>query len=153
MTIYFDMDGTLFDTYCQPNWLSRLRAYDPTVYAHAPAKVDFKRLNALLRLVRARGYDIGIITWLSKESTPAFTLQSSLAKREAIRRNRMTVNRFLAVPYGTKKHSLCKGAEKAILFDDCAEIREAWKTKKRRKAFSENEIFDVLEKIVKGEEV
>ena len=30
--IYFDMDGTIADLYNQPNWLKRLREFDPKPY-------------------------------------------------------------------------------------------------------------------------
>ena len=36
-TIFFDMDNTIAALYDVPNWLPKLRAYDPSPYAEAKA--------------------------------------------------------------------------------------------------------------------
>ena len=40
----FDMDGTIADLYADPNWLPKLRAYDPTPYINAKPLVNMSRL-------------------------------------------------------------------------------------------------------------
>ena len=65
--IVFDMDGTLAATYNVPNWLEKLRSYDPTPYQTAEPLVDMAELACLLRSLQNCGINVAVITWLSKE--------------------------------------------------------------------------------------
>lgn len=71
-TIWFDMDGTLNKFYEVPNWLPKLRAYDPSPYAEAKVMHNMSLLARYLNKVQANGYHIGIISWLSQESTAEY---------------------------------------------------------------------------------
>ena len=54
--ICLDMDDTLNLFYNYPDWLSLLRAEDPTPYAEAEAKWNMKRLAAVLRMLQGAGW-------------------------------------------------------------------------------------------------
>ena len=64
--IYFDMDGTIANLYGVNNWLDMLRAYDSTPYEIAKPLVNMNSLARLLNNLQAKGYKIGIVSWLSK---------------------------------------------------------------------------------------
>ena len=72
MTIWFDMDGTIADLYSVENWLPMLRAYDPSPYMLAKPLVRLSTLAYMLNRLRAKGYRVGVISWGSKCSTPAY---------------------------------------------------------------------------------
>ena len=72
ITINFDMDGTIADLYANPNWLPMLRAFDPTPYATAKPLLRLNILARKLNELQKQGYEIAIISWLSKESNPAY---------------------------------------------------------------------------------
>jgi len=82
MTIYFDMDGTIADLYADPNWLDKLRAYDPAPYRDAAPLVRLSQLARKLNKLQRAGYTIGIISWLSKTSTPEYDSAVTAAKLE-----------------------------------------------------------------------
>ena len=62
--IYFDMDGTIADLYGQENWLYNLRHEIVEPYIKAEPMYDMKKLNAILEMLKAFGYSIGVITWV-----------------------------------------------------------------------------------------
>ena len=66
--ICWDMDGTMASLYGVDNWLSKLRAEDPSPYEDAAPMWDMELLNYVCELLRAAGWEINIITWLSKNS-------------------------------------------------------------------------------------
>ena len=82
MTIYLDMDGTIADLYGDPNWLAKLEASDASVYANARPLVHFSTLARYLNRLQARGYHIGIISWLSKSGTDKFNAEVAEVKRD-----------------------------------------------------------------------
>ena len=69
-TIWFDMDGTLGNLYAVEGWLSMLRAHDPTPYAEAEVMLNMNLLARYLNRLQRAGYQIGIISWLSKCPRP-----------------------------------------------------------------------------------
>ena len=82
MTIWFDCDGTICDLYAVPNWLDKLRAYDPSPYADAAPMIRLSQLARKLNKLQRAGYTIGIISWLSKTSTPEYDSAVTTAKLE-----------------------------------------------------------------------
>ena len=116
--IYFDMDGTIADLYGVKNWLPMLRAEDATPYRIAKPLVNITRFNVLCGLLRRQGYEIGVISWLSKESSKEYKKAVRAAKREWLKKYFPACgNEIHLVQYGTPKHSIVK-AKGAILFDD-----------------------------------
>ena len=128
--IVFDLDGSVVDFYSVPNWLEMLRAYDPTPYEVAEPMWDMAVLVDVLKKLQALGVVVAIVTWLSKDSTPAYDKEVRRAKREWLNRYGFPYDHFHGVKYGaTKADSVRKrlhDGEEAILFDDNAKVREGW---------------------------
>lgn len=128
--IIFDMDMTIAALYDVPNWLEMLRAYDPTPYEVAEPMWDMAVLADVLKKLQALGVVVAIVTWLSKDSTPAYDEEVRRAKREWLDRYGFPYDHFHGVKYGaTKADSVRKrlhNGEEAILFDDNAKVREGW---------------------------
>lgn len=124
MTIWLDMDGTIADLYSVENWLPMLIANDPTPYYMAKPLMNLSLLARLLHQVQANGHEIGIISWLSKNSNPAYDMAVAQAKMTWLMNHLPSVkwNYIKIVPYGTPKHELCAG----ILFDDEKTNRDGW---------------------------
>ena len=122
--IWFDMDGTIANLYAVEGWLPMLRAYDPTPYAQAEPMVNMSALARLLHKAQRLGYEIGIISWLSKEPTAEYNMAVTQAKIEWLEMHLPSVewNEIHIVAYGTPKHELCEG----ILFDDEEHNRTEW---------------------------
>jgi 5'(3')-deoxyribonucleotidase len=125
-TIYFDLDGTLYDLYGQEDWLPRLRASDPTAYAVEDTLHDAAvLLDTMLALVAA-GYTIGIVTWLSMGATPEYDKAVRAVKREWIKRFVPMATEVHIVKYGTPKHQIVNDKADAILVDDNTEVLSKW---------------------------
>ena len=148
--IYFDMDGTVADLYGVPNWLHKLRTCDPTPYIEAKPLCDMKKLAEVCNILINGGYTIGIITWLSKDSTPDYDNAVTMAKTEWAQHHMPFVNEFHAIPYGVPKHTVVKRYAEMWLVDDNAEVRAEWETPKQRKTINANEdIIAELWKLVR----
>lgn len=125
--IYFDMDGTIADLYAVNDWLPMLRAYDPKPYAQAKPLVNMQVLARLLNRLKANGYHIGIISWLSKESTAEYDNAVTKAKIEWLNKHLKSVewDEVNIVAYGTPKQNIVT-YNNGILFDDELNNRVNW---------------------------
>lgn len=148
MTIFFDMDGTIVDLYSVPDWLLKLRNNDASPYEEAMSLLRLNNAARLLNALQKNGVRIGIITWLSKNSNPAYDRAVRRAKRRWLARHLGSVDwdEIHMVKYGTPKTKFRKAAND-ILFDDVEEIREKW----GERAYSPEEIFSVLKNLMKCE--
>ena len=146
MTIWFDMDGTIADLYGVENWLPMLIDEDPTPYEIARPLVNLSRLARYLNRLQKKGFEIGIISWLSKSSTQEYDAAVNEAKTFWLKRHLPSVkwNEIKIVPYGTNKWEVCG---EGFLFDDEERNRIAWKN---CAAFEPEYIFEVLAEIVKS---
>ena len=122
--IYFDMDGTIANLYGVDNWLDYLIKYDSTPYEIAKPMLNMSVLARILNRLQRKGYIIGIISWLSKTSTPEYGEKVRQAKINWLKKHLKSVkfDSIQIVNYGTPKYTLGKG----ILFDDEIENRNAW---------------------------
>lgn len=147
-TIWFDMDGTLGNLYAVEGWLSMLRAYDPTPYVEAGVMLNMSLLARYLNRLQEAGYQIGIISWLSKCPTPEYDEAVTAAKLVWLRKHLRSVSwdAIRIVAYGTPKSSFMEN-EDDILFDDEAPNREEWKGE----AYEPNQILEILKGLLKGE--
>lgn len=143
-TIYFDMDGTIAGLYDVPNWLPRLRACDPTPYLEAKPLLHMSALARRLHNLQKAGYNIGIITWLSKEPSPDYDRAVTEAKAEWLRKHLPSVqwDFFYAVPHGTPKQNYCTSPQD-VLFDDNRYVRADW----TGKAYDVQDILGILKEI------
>ena len=122
--IWFDMDGTIADLYGDPDWLAKLRAYDPTPYANATPLLNMSLLARYLNKLQKQGYKICVVSWLSKEPNEIYDELVTKAKLEWLKKHLASVH-FDAIDiiaYGTPKGEGRQG----ILFDDELRNREQW---------------------------
>ena len=141
VTINFDMDGTIADLYSNPNWLPLLRAYDPTPYATAKPLVRLNTLARKLNALQKAGYRIAVISWLSKESTPAYDELVTATKIAWLKKHLPSVewNEIHIVPYGTPKQNFCNNPLD-VLFDDEERNRTDW----TGRAYDVQNIMEIL---------
>ena len=142
-TIWFDLDGTLAGLYDVPNWLPMLIASDPTPYKLAAPLVNMNTLARKLNKLQRAGYKIGVISWLSKSSTPEYDKAVTAAKLWWLNKHLTSVSwdEIKIVAYGTSKITECGGG---ILFDDEDKNRNEW----GEGAYEPNEIFTILKGLV-----
>lgn len=137
--IWFDMDGTIADLYGVENWLPMLIASDPTPYRAARTLVNMNKLARKLNQLQRAGYELGIISWLSKNSTAEYDEAVTTAKLWWLKKHLPSVrwDEIKIVAYGTNKRETC-GA--GILFDDEDKNRNIW----GENAYTPDKIFEVL---------
>ena len=125
--IYFDMDGTIANLYGVENWLGELRSYNPRPYAEAEPMWNMARLGLILEAMKLSGWTIGVITWLSKDSTAEYDRAVRAAKREWLREYGLLhiMDEIHMVKYGTPKHTTAN-LRHGVLVDDNQAVREAW---------------------------
>jgi hypothetical protein len=142
-TIFFDMDGTIADLYGVENWLDFLIAADALPYEIAKPLVKLNALARILNRLQKEGYKIGIISWLSKNSTADYDAAVTKAKRAWLKKHLASVkfDEIHIVKYGTPKQMFANN-ETDILFDDEEKNRKEW----IGKAFDVNEIIEILKK-------
>lgn len=138
--ICFDMDGTIADLYGVPNWLEKLRAEDWTPYHDAKPLVNMRRLNSICKTLIAEGWEIRIISWLSKDSSEAYKTRVRNAKRAWLWYHGFPYMKAHLVAYGTTKADCVRRAGEGakILVDDNAKIRDGWHLGKTIDATKEN---------------
>ena len=141
MTIWFDMDGTIANLYGVQNWLDYLMASDPTPYAIAKPLLRLNALARVLNNLQRKGYKVGVISWLAKNSTADYDEAVTKAKIDWLTKHlaSVTFDEINIVRYGTPKH-LFATCEADILFDDEEKNRNEW----TGKAFNVNNILEVL---------
>ncbi len=125
--ICFDMDGTIADLYSVPNWLEKLRAEDPSPYAEAKPLVDMGMLSIVLRMLSREGWEIRVISWLSKDSSESYKIAVRKAKLEWLARYNFPYKTAHLVQYGTTKADCVRRyTDAAILIDDDTRVRSGW---------------------------
>lgn len=138
MTIWFDMDGTIANLYGVENWLSMLENFDETPYKMACPLVNMNSLARVLNRLQKNGYEIGIISWLSKNGNKEYNEKVTIAKKIWLAKHLKSVhfNYIDIVPYGTPKQNGRNG----ILFDDEENNRKNW----GENAFDVDNIIEIL---------
>lgn len=141
ITIWFDMDGTIADLYGVPDWLPQLRAGNPAPYLAAGSLINLSQLAKLLHKAQKAGFQIGIISWLSKNSTAEYSQKVAQAKQKWLKRHLPSVSwdEIVIVDYGVNKNNFLK-TENDILFDDEQRNRDAWSGQ----AYEPNLILETL---------
>lgn len=126
-TIYFDMDGTIANLYGCENWLDSLINGKTKPYREAKSMVDMRKLGKLLNALKANGYEIGIVSWLSKSGTDEYNARVTKAKTDWLARHLGAVefDEIHIVKYGTPKHEIVNNPL-GILFDDEKPNRDNW---------------------------
>ena len=144
ITINFDMDGTIADLYGVENWLEKLTAEDPTPYTEALPLLCLSALARKLNAMQKNGYDLGVISWLSKEASAEYDKAVTEAKLKWLAKHLPSVHwdYINIVPYGTPKQNFCENPLD-VLFDDEERNRNAW----TGRAYGVENIFEILKEI------
>ena len=144
ITINFDMDGTIADLYGVKNWLDYLIAEDAFPYETAEPLLRLSALARRLNSLQKNGYNLAIISWLSKSGTDEYNAEVEAVKRKWLAKHLPSVkwDAIHIVPYGTPKQDFC-GNSLDILFDDEARNRENW----TGRAYDVNNIMEILKEI------
>ena len=128
--VCIDMDGTIADLYGVEGWEPMLRAEDTTPYEVAEPMWDMAELANTLMALQKVGIEIRIVTWLAKHTTPAYSEEVRVAKREWLEKCGFPYDNFHGVKFGaTKADSVRRYLaedETAILIDDNDKVREGW---------------------------
>lgn len=124
--IYFDMDGTIADLYGVEGWLNDLIAEDVRPYAEAKPLVNLSLLARYIHKAQAKGYRVGVISWLSKSGSPAYNEAVTKVKKAWLMKHLPSVewDEIHIINYGTPK-STCRLYE-GILFDDEQRNLDEW---------------------------
>lgn len=143
-TIWFDMDGTIADLYGVENWLEHLVALNTFPYETAKPLIRLSILARLLNKLQSEGYRLGVISWLSKNSTAEYDRAVTKAKQEWLKKHLASVqfDEIHIVAYGTPKQNFAK-TKNDILFDDEEKNRNDW----TGKAFDVDNIIEILKEI------
>ena len=151
--IVFDLDGCIVDLYSVPNWLEKIRSYDPTPYQTAEPLVDMAELACLLRSLQNCGINIAVITWLSKEPNKQYDDKVRKAKRAWLKAYGFPFDTLRCVAYGTPKHKIeaarLAADEEALICHDAARVRRHWDLGGAIHPTTTN-ILDVLREILSG---
>lgn len=140
-TIYFDMDGTIANLYGVDNWLDYLINADITPYKIAEPMLNFSVFARQLHRLQAKGYKIGIISWLSKSGTDEYNVRVANTKMFWLAKHLPSVewDEIHIVKYGTPKSIVANN--KGWLFDDELNNRLEWGTEF---SFDVDNIMEIL---------
>ena len=144
MKIWFDMDGTIADLYGVDGWLDYLINSDVYPYANARPLLHLSALARMLNKLQREGYEIGIISWLSKSGTDEYNQAVTDKKKKKKKKHLASVqfNAIHIVKYGTPKETF-SSSENDILFDDEEKNRQNW----TGKAFDVDNILGILKNL------
>ena len=144
ITINFDMDGTIADLYGVENWLDYLIAENTLPYAEAKPLIRLNLLARRLNALQRNGYEIAVISWLSKCGSEEYNRAVTEVKLEWLAKHLPSVNwdRVTIVPYGTPKQNFCNNPLD-ILFDDEERNRNNW----TGRAYDVQNILEILREI------
>ena len=144
MKIWFDMDGTIADLYGVDGWLDYLINSDVYPYANAKPMLHLSTLARMLNQLQRKGYEIGIISWLSKSGTDEYNQAVTDTKIKWLKKHLASVqfNAIHIVKYGTPKE-IFSTSENDILFDDEEKNRQNW----NGKAFDVDNILGILKNL------
>ena len=144
MTIYFDMDGTIANLYGVENWLDYLIAEDVFPYRNAKPMLRLCSLARVLNNLQRKGYNLGVISWLSKNGSEDYNERVTETKMEWLASHLPSVmwDEIKIVPYGTPKHEVAEDC--GFLFDDEIGNRNAWAMSSNGVAFDACDIMKAL---------
>lgn len=147
ISINFDMDGTIADLYSVSEWLADLESHNPRPYREAKPMVNMSLLSRYIRKAQAMGYEVNIVSWLSKSSNSEYDKAVAEAKLEWLKKHLRSVqfDNIVIVPYGTPKSTCIGRSDLGILFDDEQKNRTEW----RGASAEPSEIFEILKGILK----
>jgi hypothetical protein len=147
ISINFDLDGTICDLYGVEGWLNDLESHNARPYREAKPMVNLSQLAKYIHKAQANGYQVNIVSWLSKTSNQEYDEKVTRAKQEWLKKHLRSVqfDNIVIVPYGTPKSTCIGRSDMGILFDDEQKNRTEW----RGASAEPSEIFEILKGILK----
>lgn len=124
--IWFDMDGTIADLYAVNGWLDDLIAENTRPYRDAEMLYNADDLNDIIRALKRKGYNVGVVSWSSKKATPEYTNRITLEKMAWLKRNNLNFDKVIVTSYGVRKADTCRSFGSGVLVDDEEQNRNAW---------------------------
>lgn len=150
----FDLDGTIVDLYGVENWLERVRGEDVTPYQDATPLVNMKKLNEICMLLKKAGWEIQVITAMSKNATPEYKKAIREAKKAWLDKYGFIYDHFHGIDYKTRKKEVIRKqmqeGDEAILIDDESRHLKGWGWGLAVNASEEN-ILDFLQELIDDE--
>lgn len=128
-SICFDMDGTIANLYGVENWLQYLMDENAYPYIVAEPMCDMAELRKVLLALKEQGWNIRVISWLAKDSTPEYKAKVREAKRGWLMEYNFPMDNCHLVAYGTTKADCVRryfNGQPMILVDDNEEVRNGW---------------------------
>lgn len=135
-TIWFDMDGTIYELYKIPNWLERVRAFDPTVFSDGLPRHNHERINRAIEALMEAGWQVGVLTWAPKglgwDDKGLHTIGSQKFGWLCRFFPALADGKFACLPYGESKAQFIEDMGDArdlnILVDDNKWVRADWRS-------------------------
>ena len=151
MRFYFDMDGTIVDLYGVPKWKEKLDASDPSPYVEAKPLINLSLFARYIHQLQAKGHEVGIISWCSKNSTPQYDIEVIRAKHSWLREHlpSVTFNSIVITEYGAEKGESVNCGPGDFLFDDEPTNRMNWHYLHNGRSFDVNNILPTLKDFIK----
>lgn len=135
-TIWFDMDGTLYDLYKIPGWLKALLDGDASIFnREGYARAHLTRIRSAIIALIAEGWEVGILTWAPKDISWGDDELDRVAdaKYQWIMDTmpELADVRFACIPYGESKAQFVidmgEAGDVNYLVDDNKEVRSDWR--------------------------
>ena len=135
-TIWFDMDGTLYDLYKIPGWLKALLDGDASIFnREGYARANLIRIRAAIIALIAEGWTVGILTWAPKDISWGDSELDRVAdaKYQWLMNNMPELENvhFACIPYGESKAQFLidmgEAGDVNYLVDDNKEVRHDWR--------------------------
>lgn len=119
-TVWFDMDGTIADLYGVKEWLSYLKNENTLPYEICDLKYEKAPLIKSLVTLKQKGYNLGVISWTSKNGSIEYNQAVKNVKIEWLKRNGLynLLDEILITCYGENKSHTCEKYGRGILVDD-----------------------------------
>ena len=127
--ICFDMDGTIADLYGVKDWLQYLIDENAYPYLVAEPLCNMKELREVLLLLKDQGWNIRVISWLAKDSSPEYKCKVREAKLLWLNDYDFPMDACHLVAYGTTKANCVRkyfNGQPMILIDDNEDVRDGW---------------------------
>lgn len=144
-TIYFDLDGTIFDLYNEEDWLNKLLTETKGLFQNLKTMFPKNEIHKVFNLLKENGYNLEVITWTPKNVSQEY-IKIVEKEKEISLKEFHQISKIHCLAYGTPKQKApIKKSKEMILVDDNLEVAEMWATPKQRKSIIADK--DLLKKL------